>query len=71
MIVFVWIEHSENEIITQSGLFENEIGSDVVQDRVQKTEQLQEYQMHKPGATETLQIVSVCWMQALQVQPRF
>ena len=60
------IEHSENKIITQSGLFGNEIGPGVLQSSVQQTRVLQEYQRHKPCATD---YVSFCpyFMNYLQI----
>ena len=53
------IEHSENKIITQSGLFENEIGAGVLQSSVQQTGVLQEYQRHKPCATDYMSFPSL------------
>ena len=46
LLIFL-IEHSENKIITQSGLFENEIGPGVLQPSAQQTGMLQEYQRNK------------------------
>ena len=41
------IEHTENKIITHSGLFENEIGPGVLQSREQSACLLRECQWHK------------------------
>ena len=49
---FDTIEHSENGIIFQSGMFENEIGPGVLQSSIRQTRVLQEYQMNKPRATD-------------------
>ena len=51
-------DHSENKIIVQSGLFENEIGPGVLMSSVQKTCVLQEHQRHKAEATEYVSILS-------------
>ena len=76
------IEHSENKIVTQSGLFENEIGPGVLNSSIQQIRLLEEYQMHKPSVTEYVSILSKfceifadcmfseCWTGALKVQPR-
>ena len=45
------IGDSENKIITESGLFETEIGHGVLQFSVQQTRVLQEYQRHKQCTT--------------------
>ena len=54
------IDHSENGIITQSELFENEIGPGVLQSNVQQTRALQEHRRHKPFATDYLSVLSLC-----------
>ena len=76
-------ERSENKVITQSGMFKNEIRSGLLQSSVRQTRVLQEYQMRKPRATDYVLILSVLceifadfmfperWTRALQVQPRF
>ena len=76
------IEHSGNKIIVQSGMFENEIGPVMLQSSVRQTQVLQEYQRHKPRATDYVSLLSVLcemfadftfveyWTVALQVQPR-
>ena len=46
------IEHSENKVVTQSGLFENEIGPEVLQSSVRQTPALQENQKHTPSAAD-------------------
>ena len=51
------VEHSENRIIFQSRMFENEIGPGVLQSSVRQTRVLQEYQRHKPRATDSVRVV--------------
>ena len=65
-IGFDTIEHSGNRIIFQSGMFENEIGSGVLQSSVRQTRVLQEYQRHKPCPTDYMSILSVL-CQILQI----
>ena len=57
------MEHSENEIITLSRMFENEIGPGVLQSRVQQTRVLQEYQKHNPCASDYVSILSMNYLQ--------
>ena len=76
------IEHSENKIIRQSRLSENEISPGLLQSNSQQTPALQEYQRYKPRATDHESILSfLCEIfagfmlvehetGALQVQPR-
>ena len=84
LIRFDTIEHSENRITFQSGMFENEIGLGVLQSSVQQARVLLEYQMQEPHATDYMHVDSVCvvrnfadymfvdyWTKAPQVQPRF
>ena len=52
------LPYSENRIIVQSGLFENEIGPGMLKSSVQKTCVQQERQRHKAGATEYVSILS-------------
>ena len=52
------IEHSENKIIVQSSLFENEIGPGVLKSNVQKTGALQYRQRNKAEITEYVSILS-------------
>ena len=73
----------ENKIVTQSGLFVNEIGCGVLQSSAQQTLALHEYQRHKTSATHYVSILFTLseifedcmfverWMGVLQVQPRF
>ena len=56
---FDTIEHSENRIIFQSEMFENKIGPGVLQSSVRQTRELQEYEKHKPGATDYIIVDSV------------
>ena len=56
---FDTIEHSENRIIFQSGMFENEIGPRVFQSSARQTRVLQEYQRHTPRVTDYISILSV------------
>ena len=77
------IGRSENKIIMQSKLFENETGLGVLQSRVQQTQALEEHQKHKPCTTDYVSIRSMLceifadcmfverYTGALQVQPRF
>ena len=77
------IEHSENKIITQSGLFGNETGSGVLHSIVQQTLALHEYRRHKPTAMDYVSILCMLseifasyifvehWTGVLQVQSRF
>ena len=77
------IEHSENKMITQYGLFENDIGPGVLQSSVYQTRALQEYQKHIPCATYYVSILSMLceifadcmfverWTGAVLVQLRF
>ena len=44
------------QIIFQSGMFENEIGPGVLQSSVRQTRLLQEYQRHKPRVTDCMSI---------------
>ena len=53
------IERSENKVIVQSGLFENEIGPGVLQSSVQQIRPFQEYQMHKTCATDCVDSVVI------------
>ena len=83
VMLLLTIEHSENKIITQSGMFENEIGPGLLESSVRQTHALQEYQRHRPCATDYVSILSMfseifadCmfleyWTGILQVQPRF
>ena len=52
------IEHSENNIIMQSGLFENEIRPGVLWSSVQQTRALQDFQRLKVFATNYVLILS-------------
>ena len=52
-------EHSENKIIRQSGMFENEIGPEVFQSNVRQSRTLLEYQRHTPHATDFVSILSI------------
>ena len=52
-------EHSQNKISAQSGLFENEIGSGVLQSSVQRTCLLQECQRHKALESDYGSILSL------------
>ena len=54
------IEHSENKIITQSGLSGEKIGPGVLHSRVQQTSVLQEYQRHKQCATNYVSLFLFC-----------
>ena len=72
-----------NEVIAQSGLFENEIGPGILQSSVQQMQGLQAHQSHKPRATDYLSILSLLceifadcmfvehWTGALKVKHRF
>ena len=51
------IEHFENKIITQTGLFENKIGPGVLQSRVHQTCLLQECLRHKALEREQILIL--------------
>ena len=53
------IKHSENRIIIQSVMFENEIGPGVLQSSVRQTRVLQEYQRHKPRPADYVPILSM------------
>ena len=53
------IERSENKIITQSALIENEIGPGILCSSVQQIRALQKYQRHKPCATDYVSILSL------------
>ena len=73
------MEHSENKIITQSGLFQNM----VLQLSVPQTRALQKYQRHKPYAIDCVSFLSSLYLLladfmfverragAFQVQPCF
>ena len=52
------IEHSENKIVVQSGLFKTEIGPGLLKSSVQKKCILQERQRYKAEATEYVLILS-------------
>ena len=81
--VNIEIEHSENKIITQSGLYENEIVPGILQSSIQQIRVLQKHQMHKPCATDYVPFLSLIyelfadctfvkrWTGSFQVQPRF
>ena len=53
------MKNSENRIITQPGLLDNEIGHGVLQSSVQQRWALQEYQSHKPRETGYVFILSL------------
>ena len=53
------IEDSENKIITQSGMFGNEVGPGVLQSSVRQTRMLQEYQRQELCATDCVDSVRV------------
>ena len=53
------IEHPENNIIAQSGLFQNEIGPGVFQFNAQWTWTLQKCQKHKAQTTDYISILSL------------
>ena len=81
--VALFLEHSEDKIITQSGLFESEVGPGLIEFSFQETLTLQECQKHKAQVTEGVLILSYllgiptrCMFvkrctKALQAQPRF
>ena len=46
-LILAGIENSENKVIMQSGLSENEIGPGVLESSVQQARLLQHYQKHK------------------------
>ena len=52
MNCFQPIEHSKNRIITQSGMFENEIGPRVLQSSIRQARVTQEYEWYNPCATD-------------------
>ena len=54
------IKHSENKIITRTGLFENKIGPEALHSRAQQTRALEEYQMHKLSATDMCRFCLGC-----------
>ena len=53
------IEHSENKIVTNSGMLENEIRPGVLQSSVRHTRVLQEYQKRKSRAADYVSILFV------------
>ena len=59
--VSVAIEHSENKIIMQFGLFENEIRPGVLWSSIQQTRVLQDFQWSKVFATKYVLILSFLW----------
>ena len=68
------IEHSENKVIMQFGLFENEIGPGVLLSSVQQTRALEEYQRHKPCATHYMSVLSLLYevfLNCALVEPSF
>ena len=46
------IEHTENRMIAQSGMFENEIGPGVLQTNMQQRRVLQDFKRHKSCSTD-------------------
>ena len=56
--VFCLLEHSENKMITQSGLHENEIGPEVLYSSIQQARVLQDIQRRKVFATNYVWIQS-------------
>ena len=65
--IIILIEHSENRIITQSGMFENEIGPRILQSSIQQTRALEEYKRHKLSATRFVSTLSKCCVKFSQI----
>ena len=55
------MEHSENNVITQFGMLENEIRPGVLQPSVQHTFAMQEWQRQKLRPLRVLRFVSAVW----------